>query len=140
MTLKVLVKVKSLQFKPMKSTRYDFTGDSVHFKRVLNLTTELGTHPCQHIQSVEFVVVDCPSSYNAFIGRPTLKAIRAITSTYHLLVKFSTIGRIGVLKGDQHESRDIYKAVNRPSNLYRVNIIKVSKSPLETPSSKYNRD
>ncbi|KAL5539170.1 hypothetical protein UlMin_042949 [Ulmus minor] len=84
---------------------------------------ELGTHPCQHIQSVNFVVVDCPSSYNAIIGRPTLNAIRAVTSTYHLLVKFPTVGGIGVLKGDQQESRDIYEAANRPSNVHRVNII-----------------
>ncbi|KAL5540936.1 hypothetical protein UlMin_044912 [Ulmus minor] len=80
---------------------------------------ELGTHPCQHIQSVNFVVVDCPSSYNAIIGRPTLNAIRAVTSTYHLLVKFPTVGGIGVLKGDQQESRDIYEAANRPSNVHR---------------------
>ncbi|KAL5577646.1 hypothetical protein UlMin_019345 [Ulmus minor] len=84
---------------------------------------ELGTHPYQHIQSVNFVVVDCPSSYNAIIGRPTLNAIRAVTSTYHLLVKFPTVGGIGVLKGDQQESRDIYEAANRPSNVHRVNII-----------------
>ncbi|KAL5550182.1 hypothetical protein UlMin_000358 [Ulmus minor] len=84
---------------------------------------ELGTHPCQHIQSVNFVVVDCPSSYNVIIGRPTLNAIRAVTSTYHLLVKFPTVGGIEVLKGDQQESRDIYEAANRPSNVHRVNII-----------------
>ncbi|KAL5540825.1 hypothetical protein UlMin_043795 [Ulmus minor] len=46
-----------------------------------------------------------------------------MTSTYHLLVKFPTVGGIGVLKGDQQESRDIYEAANRPSNVHRVNII-----------------
>ncbi|KAL5575739.1 hypothetical protein UlMin_017438 [Ulmus minor] len=111
------------KFEPIKSALYGFTGDSVSSEGVLNLPMELGTHPCQHIQSVNFVVVDCPSSYNAIIGRPTLNAIRAVTSTYHLLVKFPTVGGIGVLKGDQQESRDIYEAANRPSNVHRVNII-----------------
>ncbi|KAL5575483.1 hypothetical protein UlMin_017182 [Ulmus minor] len=111
------------KFEPIKSALYGFTGDSVSSEGVLNLPIELGTHPCQHIQSVNFVVVDCPSSYNAIIGRPTLNAIRAVTSTYHLLVKFPTVGGIRVLKGDQQESRDIYEAANIPSNVHRVNII-----------------
>ncbi|KAL5578385.1 hypothetical protein UlMin_020084 [Ulmus minor] len=91
---------------------------------------ELGTHPCQHIQSVNFVVVDCPSSYNAIIGRPTLNTIRAVTSTYHLLVKFPTVGGIGVLKGDQQESRDIYEAANRPSNVHRRLVNKMFKQQI----------
>ena len=52
-----------------------------------------------------------------------MNTIRAITLAYHLLVKFSVVGAIGVLKGDQQESRDIYEAANRPSNVHRVNII-----------------
>ncbi|KAL5579969.1 hypothetical protein UlMin_012411 [Ulmus minor] len=103
------------KFEPIKSVLYSFTGDNVSSEGVLNLPVELGTHPCQHIQSMNFVVVDCSSSYNAIIGRPTMNAIRAVTSTYHLLVKFPTVGGIGVLKGDQQESRDIYEAANRPS-------------------------
>ncbi|KAL5544982.1 hypothetical protein UlMin_008766 [Ulmus minor] len=121
------------KFNPIKSALYGFTGDSIHSEGVLNLPVELGTHPCQHIQSVEFVVVDCPSSYNAIIGRPTLNAIRAVTSTYHLLVKFPTVGGIGILKGDQQASRDIYEAANRSSNAHRMNIIKTCKGPLEHP-------
>ncbi|KAL5564268.1 hypothetical protein UlMin_027432 [Ulmus minor] len=98
------------KFEPVKLALYGITGDSIHSEGVLSLPVELGTHPCQHIQFVEFVLVDCPSSYNAIIGRPTLNAIRAVTSTYHLLVKFQTVGGIGILKGDQQASRDIYEA------------------------------
>ncbi|KAL5578855.1 hypothetical protein UlMin_011297 [Ulmus minor] len=119
------------KFEPIKSALYGFTGDSTHSEGVLNLAVELGTHPCQHIQSVEFVVVDCSSSYNAIIGHPTLNAIRAITSTYHLLVKFPTVGGIGILKGDQQALRDIYEAANRSSNTHRINVIKAFKNPLE---------
>ena len=48
------------KFETRKSALYGFTGDSIHSEGVLNLLVKLGTHPCQHIQSVEFVVVDCP--------------------------------------------------------------------------------
>ncbi|KAL5577586.1 hypothetical protein UlMin_019285 [Ulmus minor] len=128
------------KFEPIKSVLYGFTRDSIHSKGVLNLPVELGTHPCQHIQSAEFVVVDCPSSYNAIIGRPTLNVIRAVTSTYHLLVKFPTVGGIGILKGDQQASRDIYEAANRSSNTYSMNVIKAFKKPVRALPSENNRN
>ena len=56
---------------------------------------------------------------------PTLNAIRVISSTYHLMVKFPTIGGISVLKGHQLESRELYKAMNRPSKVNRVNSIMI---------------
>ncbi|KAL5545680.1 hypothetical protein UlMin_005367 [Ulmus minor] len=92
-----------------------------------NETTE------SYLTSVDFVLVDCPSPYNAIIGRPTLNKIRAVTSTYHLLVKFPTVGGIGILRGDQTESRDIYEAANRS---VQVQGIKSSaKSHDETPTT-----
>ena len=54
-----------------------------------------------------------------------------MTLTYHLLVKFSIVGGIGVLKNDQQESRDIYDAANRPSNIHRVNIVKALETTFE---------
>ena len=118
-------------FEPIKSVLCGVTIDNVHSEGVLNLLVELGTHPCQHIQYVEFVVVDCTSSCNTIIGHLSLNVIQDVTSKYHLLVKFSTVKGIRVLKGNQQESRDIYEAANRSSNTHRMNIIKASKSPLE---------
>ncbi|KAL5571187.1 hypothetical protein UlMin_020784 [Ulmus minor] len=102
-----------VKIKPTASSLSGFTGDSISSEGILNLPVELGSSPCQHIQAVDFVLVDCPSPYNAIIGRPTLNKIRAVTSTYHLLVKFPTVGGIGILRGDQTESREIYEAANR---------------------------
>ncbi|KAL5560631.1 hypothetical protein UlMin_036842 [Ulmus minor] len=110
-----------------------FTGDSISFKGILNLPVELESSPCQHIQAVNFVLINCPSPYNAIIGCPTLNKIRAVTSTYHLLVKFPTLGGIGILRGDQTKSREIYEAANR---LAQVQGIKSSaKSRDETPTT-----
>ncbi|GFY91031.1 hypothetical protein Acr_07g0012270 [Actinidia rufa] len=50
----------------------------------INLPITLGTEPHQTTVWQDFIVVDCPSPYNAILGRPTLGGIKAITSTYHL--------------------------------------------------------
>ncbi|KAL5560063.1 hypothetical protein UlMin_036274 [Ulmus minor] len=101
------------KIEPTTSSLSGFTGDNVSSGRILNLPVELGSSPCQHIQAMDFVIVDFPSPYNAIIGRSTLNKIRAVTSTYHLLVKFPIVKAIGVRRGDQMESREIYEAANR---------------------------
>ena len=61
----------------------------------------VGAYPQQIAKEVNFLVVDYSSSYNAIIGRPTLNNWKAITSTYHLSVKFPTNYGIGQVQGDQ---------------------------------------
>ena len=55
--------------------------------------------------------MDCSSSYNAIIGRPTLNSWKVITSTYHLSVKFPTEYGIGQAQGDQLAGRECYLAI-----------------------------
>ncbi|KAL5566135.1 hypothetical protein UlMin_029299 [Ulmus minor] len=111
-----------VKIEPTASSLSSFTGDSISSEGILNLPVELGSSPCQHIQAVDFVLVNCPSPYNAIIGSPTLNKIRAVTSTYHLLVKFPTVGGIGILRGDQTESREIYEAANRSTQIQGIKI------------------
>ncbi|KAL5582898.1 hypothetical protein UlMin_015340 [Ulmus minor] len=122
-----------VKIEPTTSSLSGFTGDSISSEGILNLPVELGSSPCQHIQAVDFVLVDCPSLYNAIIGRPTLNKIRAVTSTYHLLVKFPTVGGIGILRGDQTESREIYEAANRSAQVQGIKSL--AKSRDETPTT-----
>ena len=56
-------------------------------------------------------MVDCSSSYNAIIGRLTLNSWKAVTSTYHLLVKFPTKCGIRQAQGDQLAARECYLAM-----------------------------
>ena len=56
-------------------------------------------------------MVDCPSSYNVIIGRPTLNRWKAATSTYCLKVKFPTDNVVGEVRGDQILARECYQAV-----------------------------
>ena len=57
------------------------------------------------------MVVDCSSSYNVIIGRPTLNKWKAATSTYCLKVKFPTDNGVGKVKGDQVLARECYQAI-----------------------------
>ncbi|KAL5542183.1 hypothetical protein UlMin_009893 [Ulmus minor] len=122
-----------VKIEPTVSSLSGFTGDIISSEGILNLPVELGSSPCQHIQAVDFVLIDCPSPYNAIIGRPTLNKIRAVTSTYHLLVKFPTVGGIGILLGDQTESREIYEAANRSAQVQGIK--SSAKSRDETPTT-----
>ncbi|XP_041020616.1 uncharacterized protein LOC121262251 [Juglans microcarpa x Juglans regia] len=61
----------------------------------------------------EFLVVRTRSAYNEIIGRPTLNALKAITSTYHLKMKFPTCEvhgprRIGEVRGEQVLAKECY--------------------------------
>ena len=51
-------------------------------------------------EEVNFLVIECSSSYNAIIGQPTLNNWKAATTTYHLSVKFLTEYGIGEVQGD----------------------------------------
>ena len=50
----------------------------------------VGDYPQQITKDVTFLVVDYSFAYNAILGRPTFNSWKAITLTYHLMVKFPT--------------------------------------------------
>ncbi|MHC6132814.1 retropepsin-like aspartic protease, partial [Serratia marcescens] len=68
-----------------------FSGNSVKAKGMITLPMLVGDFPpCQRMISVAFTVMDCPSTYNIILGRPSLKSLQAVASTYHLAMKFPT--------------------------------------------------
>uniref|UniRef100_A0A2N9I6A6 Integrase catalytic domain-containing protein n=1 Tax=Fagus sylvatica TaxID=28930 RepID=A0A2N9I6A6_FAGSY len=115
-----LMKIDKEQLKPIDIPLVGFTGDKVKPLGVVSLIIEAGTYPKQVRTSVEFLVVDCPSAYNVIIGRPTLNKLRAVTSTYHLLVRFPTEHGIGELKGDQATARECYFASLGPEATHQT--------------------
>ena len=56
-----------------------------------------------------FMVVQVPSTYNAILGRTGLNALRAIVSTYHLLVRFLTKNEVEKIRGDQQLARRCFQ-------------------------------
>ena len=77
----------------------------------MTLTVRVETHPRQRTRQLDFLVVECPSSYNVIIRRLTLNRWKATTSTYYLKVKFVSESSVGEVKGDQVIARKCYQAV-----------------------------
>ena len=77
----------------------------------ISLSVVVGAYPRQITKDVNFLVVDCSPSYNAIIGKPTLNSWKAITSTYHLSVKFPTEHKVRQVQGDQLGARECYLAM-----------------------------
>ena len=91
-----LDKINFVQYAPLVG----FGGMKVQHVGTITLTVVVGSYPQQIAKEVNFLVVDCSSSYNAIIGRPTLNRWKAVTSTYHLSVKFPTEYGVGQVQGD----------------------------------------
>ena len=75
------------------------------------MTVTVGAYPKQLTHQLDFLMVNCLSSYNVIIGRPTLNRWKSATSTYCLKVKFPTENGVGEVKGIQVLAREFYQAV-----------------------------
>ena len=96
------------QLRPINFPLVGFGGMKVPPMGTISLLVVVGAYPRQITKDVNFLVVDCSSSYNAIIGRPTLNSWKAVTSTYHLSVKFPTEHGVGQVQGDQLATRECY--------------------------------
>ena len=77
----------------------------------VTLSVVVGDYPQQITKDVIFLVVDCSSAYNAILGRPTLNSWKAVTLTYHLMIKFLIDYGVGELRGNQVVARECYVAM-----------------------------
>ena len=99
------------QLRPVNSSLVGFRGMKVQPVCTITLSVVVEAYPKQITKEVNFLVVDCSSSYNAIIGRPTLNNWKAVTSTYHLSVKFPIKYGVEQVQGDQLAARECYLAM-----------------------------
>ena len=78
-----------------------FGGRRVYLMGAVTLLVMVRDYHQQLMKDVTFLVVDCSSTYNAILGRPTLNSWKAVTLTYHLMIKFPTEYEVGEVRGDQ---------------------------------------
>ncbi|XP_075654504.1 uncharacterized protein LOC142624690 [Castanea sativa] len=95
---------------PTNTPLVGFGGTRVFPLGVVTLAITIGDYPQRITRNVAFLVVDCSSAYNAIIG-PTLNSWKAVTSTYHLMIKFPTDYGVGELRGDQVAARECFVAM-----------------------------
>ncbi|XP_024026074.1 uncharacterized protein LOC112092959 [Morus notabilis] len=100
--------IRKEQLEKTSRPLYGFTGDSVIPQGTICLPITAGEKPRQTTTMANFVVIKGSSQYNAVIGRPTLQALRVITSIYHQKVKFPTPNGVGEMKSNQYEARVAY--------------------------------
>ena len=99
------------QLCPVCSPLIGFGGMKVQPVGIITLPVVVGSYPQQITKEVNFLVVDCSSSYNAIIGRLTLNSWKTVTSTYHLSVKFPMEYGLGQAQGNQLAARECYLAM-----------------------------
>ena len=104
------MKLSKERIRPFISPLVSFTRDKVIPKGVVKLTIIVGTYPMQASKEIDFLMVDCPSTYNVILGRPTLNKLKVATLTYYIKVKFPTAHGIREIRGDQVLTRECYQA------------------------------
>ena len=92
--------VGGLTTRLIKTLLYGFDGERVYAEGAIQLPVTFGLRSAQVTQMVDFLLVDQPSVYNAIIGQRTLNALRAVVSTYHLVMKFPVGDLASEVRGD----------------------------------------
>ncbi|XP_031265788.1 uncharacterized protein LOC116124228 [Pistacia vera] len=83
------MKLDEADLKPTSIPLYDFRRDHLIPKGTISLPVMLGDSDGV-TKITEFLVIDCLSAFNGILGRPLLRNFRAVTSIYHLKMKFPT--------------------------------------------------
>ena len=90
MTANWQLRLNPKRLQPFKSPLVSFSGDRIYPKGIISLSVTARTYPAQITKKMDFLVVDCPLSYDVILGRPMLNQLKVATSTYCLKVKFQT--------------------------------------------------
>ena len=98
------------KLEPVNTHLRGFSGEKVLPLGSIQLVLTLGEPPCQAPTTARFLIVDAPLAYNMLLGKPSLNAIKAIPSAYHLVIKFPTIHGVGMVRGDHRVARECYTA------------------------------
>ena len=99
------------QLVPTNAPLVGFGGTRVHPLNAVTLLVTVGDYPQEITKDDTFLVVDCSFAYNAILGISTLNSWKAVTSTYHLMIKFPTEYGVGEVKGDQMATCECYIAM-----------------------------
>ncbi|RDX97869.1 hypothetical protein CR513_19309, partial [Mucuna pruriens] len=90
-------------------TLYDFAGERVPIKGIVELETIFGERSGVITISILYTMVDAEASYNIIMGRPTLNRLGVIVSTYHLYMKFPVSWEVGSVWADSRVARRCYE-------------------------------
>ena len=104
------VGIEREKLEPVNTHLRGFSREKVLPLGSIQLVLTLGDPPCQATTTARFLIVDAPLAYNMLLGRPSLNAIKAIPSAYHVMIKFPNVNGVGMVRGDQRVARECYSA------------------------------
>ena len=112
-----------------------FTGDRIVPRGIVTLTVNAGTYLAQVTKNIDFLIIDCPSTYNIILERPALNRLRVATLTCYLKVKFPTAHGVGEIRGDQVLAKECHQAALAfgENHTWVINEPEPIPEPLETP-------
>ena len=84
------MKIDIEQLVPTNAPLVGFGGTRVFPFGAITLSVTIGNYLQQITKDVTFLAVIYSSAYNAILERPILNSWKAVTSTYHLMIKFPT--------------------------------------------------
>ncbi|XP_072080906.1 uncharacterized protein [Arachis hypogaea] len=122
---KMYLSDKALQ--PSTGELVGFSGEREPMLGYVWLKTTLREPPYLKIIDIQFLVVNCASSYNVILGRPSLNSFGAIVFTIYLCVKFHVQGNIvTTIHADHKEARQCYNVglkLKPPEPVQRINSV-----------------
>ena len=110
------------KMEPVSTHLRGFSGEKVLPLGSIQLVLTLGEPPCQATTTARFLIVNALSAYNMLLGRPSLNAIKAIPSAYHMIIKFPTIHGVGMVRGYQRVARECYTTSMKQRAVNNVNV------------------
>ena len=131
------MKLDKKRIRPFTSPLVSSIRDRIIPRAIVTLTVIAGNYPAQVIKEIDFLTVDCPSTYNIILGRLALNRLRAVTSTYYLKLKFPKAHKVGEIRGDQVLAKECYHAAleSRENHTWVINepepIPELSETPQE---------
>lgn len=82
-----------------------FLEEPVHVEWTIMLPVTARSTPWRSQVHLTFTIVKISSTHNAILGQPEISALRAVLSTYFLLIRFPTSHKVGEVQGNQALAR-----------------------------------
>ncbi|XP_060210426.1 uncharacterized protein LOC132637336 [Lycium barbarum] len=93
--------------------QYGSSTDSTSTKGEITLPINMaGT-----AQQIKFYVIEGDMGYNALLDRPWIHLMRAVPSTMHQVLKFSTLEGIKIIRGEQQAAKEMFEVEESVKNI-----------------------
>ncbi|XP_068323335.1 uncharacterized protein [Pyrus communis] len=116
-----------------------FSGDVVQPLGSVHLPFTIST--CMYTATIttNFLVVDCPTTYNVIFGRTCINDLKAMVSIHMLLMKFPTPYGNGYIRGHQLSARSCYNTSVKQQHLHvPKETLSIHDQVIKTSSNKAN--